>query len=146
MCVPSAIYNLNNLLCMCFVLMRFAAALPIPVYLQVYMVDYDNFRVSRMYAPGAAIAGAGPTPAPTAAPTAPPFAVPADIPVAQSCFPANDMPELQWQRDAADGVLTATLTLGAVTVAAGGGVTRTRAYNGMIPGPIMRMKVRLIFI
>ncbi|KAG5182151.1 hypothetical protein JKP88DRAFT_263405 [Tribonema minus] len=110
-----------------------------PVDDAIYGIDFTNTQIVRMYARGKGPAGQGPTPPPTAAPTMAPFALPTDIPDAAMCFDAATPPELGWRRRA-DGSYEGDLTLGVVNVATAAGTMRTRAWNGMIPGPLMRME------
>ncbi|KAG5190401.1 hypothetical protein JKP88DRAFT_131049, partial [Tribonema minus] len=107
----------------------------------LYGTDFVNGRIIRMSKIGGALA----TPAPTATPTKPtkaPTAAPTQpIPVdaAVTCFNPGAMPEFEWHQNG-DGTYEGTLTLGAVELHTSKGFMRMFAYNGMLPGPIMRMK------
>ncbi|KAG5191210.1 hypothetical protein JKP88DRAFT_174886 [Tribonema minus] len=107
----------------------------------LYCVDLLNNRILRMYAKGEGPSKGldGPTEPPTAAPTAAPFAVPDNVVVADQCFDPKNMPEFQWARQA-DGSYAGVLEFGAVEIATATGTMRTVGYNGLQPGPIMRMQ------
>lgn len=83
-----------------------------------------------------------PTPAVSIAPTSAPFAFEGDILPAVVCTDLKSSSEFEWEQ-LPDGSYTGNLTLMPVTIEANGGTMRTRAWNGMIPGPVMRMKVVL---
>ena len=57
------------------------------------------------------------------------------------CHDPFNFPELAWQQSAADGYYRATVTIAPASYTNRYGTTVTRALNGLIPGPIMRMKV-----
>jgi hypothetical protein len=118
----------------------------------VYAIDYQHTRIVRMYAEGRGPNAGGPktkapTPAPTftKAPTPAPFAPPTDIAAAVQCHDPKAVPELEWVQQP-DGTYSGTLTLGAVVLTTAGGTMRTRAFNGMVPGPTIRMKVCTIYL
>ncbi|KAG5190438.1 hypothetical protein JKP88DRAFT_175697 [Tribonema minus] len=112
----------------------------------LYMADYENMRITRVYLDGTG-PGTGQVAVPdaTPAPTTDAYVPPANIPEAGGCFPGTGFPELGWTHQA-DGTFTADLTLGVVTLTtADGGTLRTRAWNGLIPGPIIRMKACQVY-
>ncbi|KAG5179536.1 hypothetical protein JKP88DRAFT_167518 [Tribonema minus] len=106
----------------------------------LYIIDYDNTRITRAFArgkgPGAL--NEGPTDPPTAAPTPAPFAVP-EVNDALQCFDGAGMPELQWTRNE-DGTYGGDLIFDAVNLNTPNGVVRTRAFNYMVSAPVIRMK------
>eukprot|EP00612_Vaucheria_litorea_P002945 CAMPEP_0171462106 /NCGR_PEP_ID=MMETSP0945-20130129/6282_1 /TAXON_ID=109269 /ORGANISM="Vaucheria litorea, Strain CCMP2940" /LENGTH=1259 /DNA_ID=CAMNT_0011988577 /DNA_START=93 /DNA_END=3872 /DNA_ORIENTATION=+ len=104
----------------------------------LYFIDYISYRVLRIYEYGVGPL-VGDTPPPTTTPTGAPFAIPNNVIDANSCFNANEMPELQWTRTD-DGSYVGNLVLGVVNLNTAQGTMRTRAYNGYIPGPLIRMK------
>ncbi|KAG5181816.1 hypothetical protein JKP88DRAFT_199693 [Tribonema minus] len=106
----------------------------------LYLVHFDDQinRITRMYAAGMGPAKGVDTPPPTNAPTAAPFAAP-EVPVAETCFAPDNMPELEWTEQA-DGSFSGTLELSAVEMVKGGGTIVTRGFNGMVPGPVIRMQ------
>jgi FtsP/CotA-like multicopper oxidase with cupredoxin domain len=111
----------------------------------VYGIDFANTRVVRMYSAAADVPALAPTadetPAPTDAATADGdgevVVKPAPGAVAV-CHDGRNVPELEWRRRA-DGSYEGTLTLSAVTLRTAKGRMTTRAWNGVIPGPLVRM-------
>lgn len=114
----------------------------------LYAIDYYGQRVIRMYQNGLG-PYKGDTPAPTYAPggvtAAPtlPFVEPL-VNDGVMCFPPYGIPEIPWTITAVnDGITTyyGELVLsGANFVFADGTTMRTRAWDSLLPGPIMRMK------
>ncbi|KAG5188997.1 hypothetical protein JKP88DRAFT_193088, partial [Tribonema minus] len=119
-----------------------------------YGIDFANARLVRMAsltaaaAPRDAIAapigggaggGGAKKPPVAAAKTVKPTKTPKPIPAAKTCRNPRNFPELQWTRND-DGSYEGTLTLDVVMLETERGAVRTRAWNGMIPGPLMRMQ------
>ncbi|CAM9610829.1 unnamed protein product, partial [Ectocarpus sp. 12 AP-2014] len=85
------------------------------------------------------VAAPAPTPAPSAAATE--AAAITTAPVAPPVGDALESPvELEWELNDATGVFTGEIEMGAVTMDNFWGVTTTRAFNGQIPGPTIRME------
>ncbi|CAM9363120.1 unnamed protein product [Chrysoparadoxa australica] len=107
----------------------------------LYMVDHARGRVVRMYdkdaAPGDVVIDETPVekePEPEAFDDSGMI-----VPTAETCVSPYAMPELEWTTDA-DGVKSATISLGAAEWTDSHGTTRSRLYNGQLPGPVMRME------
>jgi suppressor of ftsI len=95
----------------------------------VYFVDYNNKQILRLS--GGYKSALKPPPTP----------LPSDDSIAelQTCFDPFNYPFVAWE-ELADGSLQTTLTFDAGTYATPLGLTRTRAYNGLLPGPGLWMQ------
>jgi hypothetical protein len=101
----------------------------------IYMLDHDHWRSVAIYS-------AEQVAVPVE--TLPPIPPPPPAPEAQRCHDPYNYPELEFVEDPVAGKKnTATLTIGPVQYNPLA-PTETRGYNGMIPGPLMRMKVRAL--
>ncbi len=78
------------------------------------------------------------TPTPTPPPTEPPKVKP-ESPVVEICHDPYNLPELEWTK-AEDGVYETTVTMDVGNYETEYGTVRTRVYNGILPGPVMRLK------
>mmetsp|Transcript_9325 Transcript_9325/g.14037 ORF Transcript_9325/g.14037 Transcript_9325/m.14037 type:complete len:1237 (-) Transcript_9325:165-3875(-) len=103
----------------------------------LYGMDFINGRVVRMSMRDPDMPTEPPTIAPTMAPTN--VDVAALTTDAEQCFDPKDMPILPWTVNE-DGEYESTLVVSAVNIETEFGPMRTFAYNGMMPGPVMRMK------
>ncbi len=87
------------------------------------------------------------TPEPQPTPSPPPSGTIPPVPKATICHDPYHPPEIEWIMSE-NGVFEGTLTIGAgsfqATVDTSNGIStydvRTRMYNGMLPGPLLRMK------
>mmetsp|Transcript_17355 Transcript_17355/g.24570 ORF Transcript_17355/g.24570 Transcript_17355/m.24570 type:complete len:971 (-) Transcript_17355:68-2980(-) len=100
----------------------------------LYGIDYTNTRLLRISSMDGEIVTNAPTAAVSMAPTA---LIPTET--AEMCYDPMEMPELEWEMDD-DGEYFSTLTFEAADVELSYGSMRTFSYNGMIPGPLIRMK------
>eukprot|EP00611_Tribonema_gayanum_P017157 TRINITY_DN296_c3_g1_i8.p1 TRINITY_DN296_c3_g1~~TRINITY_DN296_c3_g1_i8.p1 ORF type:complete len:1114 (+),score=402.29 TRINITY_DN296_c3_g1_i8:262-3342(+) len=120
-----------------------------PVSGKVYILDYEHARIISL----SSTAMTGPSPAPTTAkPTAPGVPPPpaGTSPVklvSKTCSvgsATDNFGALAWTTNA-DGTLSATLEFGAIQFNNKYGTTRTRGYNGGIPGPLMRLQACKVY-
>ncbi|KAG5184310.1 hypothetical protein JKP88DRAFT_348452 [Tribonema minus] len=120
-----------------------------PVSGKVYILDYEHARIISL----SSTATTGPSPAPTTAkPTAPgvPPSPAGTLPVkmvSKTCSvgsATDNFGALAWTTNA-DGTLSATLEFGAIQFTNKYGTTRTRGYNGGIPGPLMRLQACKVY-
>ncbi len=100
----------------------------------LYMLDYRQDRLVRVSNSVIPAGSFPPAPAPT--PVLPDPEVPNLV---NHCESSNIIEELQWTQ-LEDGSFETTLSINGGWYENMHGRTRTRAYNGLIPGPIMRMQ------
>lgn len=101
----------------------------------MYFVDHERYCTVAVYTGSVAVQGPPPPPPPPLPPADP-------IAEANMCFSPFDYPQLKWAENLPEGKAhTATLSIGVVEYDAPRDVrVRTRAYNGMMPGPLLVMQ------
>ncbi len=75
---------------------------------------------------------------PTPPPTEPPKEKP-EVPVVGTCHDPYNLPQLEWTK-AEDGIYETTVTMDVGSYETEYGTVTTRVYNGLLPGPVMKLK------
>ncbi len=106
----------------------------------LYFIDYSydiNNYIGRIRDSSLSVS---PTPPPTPPPTEPPPSVPCCVKTGETCIDPAAMPELEWEVKENGGYYGELHIDAAEITVPSLGPIRTRVFNGLFPGPVIRMK------